>query len=373
MKSHELQPSLARTGLSAAYLLVGEEDFLRDRALAVIQEASVGTEACGDFNCDMFYADECAASDIVSCAKDLPVFAQRRLVIVRGAEKLPAREAEQLIPYLKAPNETTTLVFLASKLDGRLKFSQVLKERAQVVDCGPLPSGQAPAWVRAQASRLGLALSEEAVVVVADLVGRSLSLVMRELEKLALLVPQGTTAGPADVEAIRGAEPGASVFDLSGAICAGDYPRALRILARNLEAGEAPLRILGSLAWQYRRIWKASALLAMGATDGEVGKALGVPPFRLREFLGQARVFGEAQLRAAFERFVETDTNLKGGSATTPDLVIEALVLRLCADMKAAGASGTRQATPPTRPPQPPGPRKTRPINTVRTIRSGLK
>ena len=371
MKLHELEGSFKRTGCAPLYLVLGEEDYLREQALRAIGRAALSDENGGDFNCDVYYGDECAASDILSAAKDLPVFAERRLVIVKAAEKLPARETDRLIPYLQDPNASTTVIFSASKLDGRLKFTQALKQKAAVIDCGPLPPGQMPAWVRAQATQIGLRLSDDAVPLLADLAGRSLSLITREMEKLVLSVPPEKTAGPAEVEAVRGTQPGASVFDLSAAIGAGDRARALRILARNLEAGEAPLRILGALVWQYRRLWKAQSLLSMKGADGEVGRALGVPPFRLKEFVAQARLFSEPHFRLAFQLFLDADSALKGGRATSSDRILEVLLLRLCTeDREPAPAGPTRDERTAPRG-QPPTAGKSKRISNVRTIRPG--
>jgi len=71
------------------------------------------------------------------------------------------------------------------------------------------------------------------------------------------------------------------VFDLAAAIGARRRGTALAILARNLEAGEAPLRILGSLAWQYRRLWKVKDLLKQAGREGEVARQLRMDPSRL--------------------------------------------------------------------------------------------
>lgn len=70
------------------------------------------------------------------------------------------------------------------------------------------------------------------------------------------------------MEALRGTEPGVSVFDLLSAIGAHDHGRAIRILARNVENGEAPLRILGALVWQYRRLWKLKDQMKSGGREG---------------------------------------------------------------------------------------------------------
>jgi DNA polymerase-3 subunit delta len=157
---------------------------------------------------------------------------------------------------------------------------------------------------------------------------------MRELEKLAAYMPTGQTITPAAVEAVRGGEAGASVFELIAAIGAKNYERVLLIVARNLEAGEAPLRILGSLVWQYRQLWKAKDLLNRGGADAEVGRMLRMPPFRVREFLGR---FSDRHLRTAFAGFLDTDSKLKGASAGTPRRVLEMLLLGLCGRDRVSG------------------------------------
>ncbi len=371
MKWHELTSSIRQRGPAPLYLVVGEEDYLRDQAVATIKTAVLEGQDLEGFNSDVYYGDECSASDILACAREFPVFAARRVVLIKAAEELSPREAEQLIPYLKAPNDTTTLVFIASKLDGRAKMSQALKESAVVVECGSLPLGQVPGWVRTQASQLGVRLDEQAIPLLADLAGHSLSLVRRELEKLAAAIPDGAVAGAADVEALRGTRPGASVFDLSAALGVGDQGRALRIVTRNLESGEAPLRILGSLVWQYRRLWKAQAMTEKGIPAAELTRTLGIPPFRLREFLGQVRLFSGPQLRKAFALFVETDSALKGGSATAPERLLEKLLLGLCANTKGSGPSSDTGKVPSASSTQPSNLKGSRPVRMIRTVRSG--
>ncbi len=373
MKWHELTSSIRQRGPAPLYLVVGVEDYLRDQAVATIKTAVLGTQDLEGFNYDLFYGDECSASDILACARDLPVFAERRVVLIKVAEELSAREVEHLLPYLKAPNETTTLVFVASKLDGRAKFSQTLRGCAGVVECDPLPMGQVPGWVRTQASELGVRLGEDAIPLLAELAGHSLSLVRRELEKLACALSDGAVAGAAHVEALRGQKPGASVFDLSAAIGAGDRGRALRIVMRNLEAGEMPLRILGSLVWQYRRLWKAHALTEKGVPAAEIGRTLGIPPFRQREFLGQVRLFSGPQLKRAFELFVETDSALKGGRATAPERLLEKLLLSLCSNREGSGQSPDKGTAPSVLSPQSSTRKGSRPISTIRTIKYGRR
>ena len=328
MKLYELSNALKQSGLGPLYLALGEEDELRDQAVATIKACLPQHDGLGDFNCEVLYGDENDVSDILTRAGEAPVFASRRLIIVKATEKLSARDGELLIPYLKSPCDSTTLVFVAGKVDGRTKFAQALKQRAVTIDCGVLPEPQLAQWIRAEASRVGVRLDEAAILLMRDLAGsNSLSFIKRELEKLAAYVPPERVVTPTDIEALRGGEVGASVFDLTTAIGQGDRLRVLRIFARNLETGEAPLRILGSLVWQYRQLWKAKDSLQAGKGESEAARMLRVPPFKVREFVGR---FSDSHLQKAFCMFAETDGKLKGASATAPARVLESVGLELC-------------------------------------------
>ncbi|MBA2252932.1 MAG: DNA polymerase III subunit delta [Nitrospirales bacterium] len=328
MRLSELPNALKQSGLGPLYLALGEEDELRDQAVATIKACLPQHDGLGDFNCEVLYGDENDASEILTRAGEAPVFAARRLIIVKATDKLSARDGEALIPYLKSPCDSTTLVFVAGKVDGRTKFAQALKQRAVTIDCGVLPEPQLAQWIRAEASRVGVRLDDAALLLMRDLAGsNSLSFIKRELEKLAAYVPPERVVTPTDIEALRGVEVGASVFDLTTAIGLGDRLRVLRIFARNLETGEAPLRILGSLVWQYRQLWKAKDSLQAGKGESEAARMLRVPPFKVREFVGR---FSDAHMQKAFRLFAETDGKLKGASATAPARVLESVGLELC-------------------------------------------
>lgn len=358
---YQLEAALKQQTPAPLYLVVGEEDFLRDHALAVLKTVVLGDE--GGFNYDLFYGDEAGGADIRNCASEPPVFAERRLVVVKAAEKLPAKETETLIDYVNRPAETTTLVFMSQKLDGRLKFSQALARKAILIDCSPLREPQLNAWIAREAERLGLRLDEQARQVLKDVGGGSLHGLQREMEKLALYTSPACSVTAADVQALRGIEPGASIFDLTLAIAEGQRGRALSILARNLEAGEAPLRLLGALAWQYRRIWKVKELLACGGRDGEAAKTLRMDPENVRSFLSH---FSFEHLQTVSRLLFEADGQLKGGSGGRPRIVLERLLFRLC-ELAATGSSG------PTRTPPPTARGTARVISNVRTVRSGSR
>jgi len=360
----QLKAQLAQGTFAPLYVIVGEEDLLRDMALDALRTALLG-EGGNDFNCDLFYGDDVSGVEIVTCASEIAVFAARRVVVVKAADKLSARECEAILPYLKEPNDSAAVIFVAQKLDGRLKFTQALAKAAVTIDCSPLREAQWLPWLKQDAERVGVLLNEEAFELLKEACGGSLYSIRRELEKLAAYVSSGQTITAEDVATLRGTEPGASVFDLTLAIGERNHGRVLAILARNLEAGEAPLRILGSLAWQYRRLWKVKEAARQGGREGEAARTLRMDPYKVRVFLDQ---FPDTHLYEALRLFLDADAKLKGGSGGRPARILENLLLQLCnrAQVTLCPPSSGRGTDAPQ-------PMKARTISNVRTITSGKR
>ena len=356
----QLESALKQQALAPLYLIVGEEDLLRDRALAALKAAVLGAEG-NEFNYVLFYGGEASGGEIATSVSEAPVFAERRLVVVKASEKLSARDGDLLLDCLRSPVETTTLVFMSAKLDGRLKFSQALTRTAVAIDCASLRDAQLPAWIASEAERMKLRVDESATQLLKESCGGSLYGLRRELEKLAAYVPSHRPITAADVHLLRGMDPGASVFDLATAIAEGRPGRVLSILARNLEAGEAPLRILGSLAWQYRRLWKAKDVLVNGGREGEVARTLRMDQGKVRSFLDR---FSERHLHTAFRLFFEADEKLKGGSGSSARMVLEHVLWELCKQVPLAKNEPLRRTTGTTKP------GTVRIVSNVRTIKS---
>ncbi len=149
---------------------------------------------------------------------------------------------------------------------------------------------------------------------------------VREVEKLALLDPPLT---PERVAPLLAWSPSQSAFDLAEPLARREPGEALAVLRRLLEAGEAPLRILGALGWHYAK------LAALGwhlehrprAREAEVAKALGVAPFAARRLLGQYRRMGAHRVERALGLLVESERRAKSGG--DPTVQLAALVDRL--------------------------------------------
>jgi DNA polymerase III subunit delta len=321
------------------YLVIGEESFLRDAAVSAIRDAVLGPHGDDGFNYDLLYGDEAEAIQILNACSTLPAFAERRLVVIREIGGLKARECERMLAYLKSPVESTCLVLTGEKVDGRVRFFQALKGIAVAVDCGPMEPHAIPEWLHVVARQLDLTLDDAACEGLQHASGGNLAMMMRELEKIAAYLYPGKSVTIADVEAVRGADTGGTVWDLLDALGRKDRAKAVRALGKVLDAEEPPLRLLGLLAFHWRQIWKTREQLARRVPEIALARILGVPPFRVRSLVEQARRFSEEELARAFKAFRDADALLKGGSRSGEALVMERLVLRLCRGGQRAATS----------------------------------
>ncbi len=286
-----------------------------------------------DFNYVQLDGKGSTANAILNEAQSLPVFADRRLVVVRNAEAIPAAELNQLVGYLRDPSPTTCLAIVAGKVDSRRTFFQELVRHHPTVECHPLPEGQLPNWIRKHAQSLGYTLSEEAATFLTEQIGSDLFKLHNEIIKAGLIGEDRKEITRKDAQQVCGAGGHWSIPDLLEAIGERRTETALGILKDIIESGVAPLLILGALARQFRQILKVRQLLLTDIPETMIQTKLNIWRSIWPKVLRQAKAYGMEDLLFAIRRLAETDAGVKGATMTNP-LLMELLVMDLCTGEK---------------------------------------
>jgi DNA polymerase-3 subunit delta len=325
---HDFIRALERGPVAPIYLLTGEEEFLIQAALERLVPAVVDSET-KDFNYTVLDAESSSADVILTAVESLPAFAERRLVVLKNADQLPAGEANRLVGYLKNPSPTTCFVCIAPKFDARRSFFQALKTQAAVMDARPLSDSQVTAWLNTQAKSLGRAISEDAILFLKERVGRDLFPLQNELTKAVLGSDNLQTIELEDVQRACSASGEVSVYDLLGALARRHLESSIRMLTRLFDEGEPPLKILSTVGYRFRLVWKVKRAMQAGHSDAALMRMFGLGQWTATAVIAAAKAYPEKDLRWAFQRFIETDAGLKG-SALSPKLLLEVLVFDLC-------------------------------------------
>lgn len=327
MQPAELKKAIDGNKVPPLLYLFGEEGYSLDRTVRRLVEAVVD-EAGSDFNYHIYNGKDVGAETVLDTARTLPVFAARRLVLVREAQAIAAGELETFLSYLSDPAPETVLVFVADKVDRRKKFFQEFKKKGALVEFKRLYDNQIPGFVKSRARELGRSFTEDALALFCRRVGTNLQEIDAELNKLATYVGEQDLIDVADVRQIVSDTRVDSVFELTNALGKRDAALAVQLLGRLLEDGTAPLVILAMMVRHFRQMWKAHELLARGTERKDLARLVGINPYFLDGLIGQARRFSGTQYRQAFEQFLEVDLALKSSGAHA-NALLERLVWRL--------------------------------------------
>jgi DNA polymerase-3 subunit delta len=324
MTGSELVKEIAGGRIRSGYLLAGGEPLLRDDALAAIEEA-VLSSAPRDFNLDRLEVATSTPGRLEEALGNLPVMAERRLVVLREAEgrgpKLDEGWTQVIESWLANAGEASTavLVVITSKVDRRKKWVKAFRDSATDVDCDP-PRGarDLAKFLKDEARRQGVELTGEAAGLLGERVGPQLLLLRQEIEKAALLAGPGERIERKDVEMSVAAVAEEPIWDLTDAIGQGKTADAIDLLARMLQHGAAAPAILGALASHFRKLVRVGH-----------GESVGGPPFVVRKLEQQARRYPARRLVVCLRAIHRTDVELKGASVMRPDRALEQLVLVL--------------------------------------------
>lgn len=322
--------NLIQTGkLPGLVLLYGQESFLVEKAAAMILDAVVAP-ADRDFNYSLFYGKEFNATYVVEQAKTFPVFAEKRLVVIKNIHDAKAEQLEDLLGYVEEPVPETVLLFTAEKIDARKKLFQLCKKYGLSLEFKKIYDNQLPAYVKELAGKYNLALTGDALELFCKRVGTNLAEVQGEMEKLAGYLGSKNLAEKTDVAAIVSDARIESIFDLTDSLGEGDASTALKLLDRLLAEGQAPLMVLAMMTRHFRQMWKISELLAHDTPQNELPRKVGVSPYFLKGLTKQARRYETMHYKEIFNRFLKTDLALKSSGAE-PRMHLEKLVLEIAA------------------------------------------
>jgi DNA polymerase III subunit delta len=333
-----LHAALRMRVFDPVYCFFGDDEFLKDARARELVDAAVDP-ATRDFNLEIRRGGELDAETLDSLLSMPPMLAERRVVVIREADKLKKDARALLERYLQRPAPDTVLVLL---LAAGVKADRMLTEHSMAVEFAPLTADRLLKWIAFHAeTTLGRSITPGATSLLIEAVGSDLAQLAVELEKLASFTSE--TIDEHAVSEVVGIRRGETVAALLDAVAAKDATTALGLLGGVLQQPKASaVSIVMNLTTQT---------LAMAY--GVAARARGTPPRALfTEYMAllkesgafPGRPWGEAvsawtkhtdqwtgpELDAALDALLAADAALKETRLSSPEQLLASLVLSLC-------------------------------------------
>lgn len=324
----QLERILREKTAGGAFFFFGDEDFLREAAVAQVVAAYL-EPATRDFNLDQLRGGDVAGEQLASILATPPMMAEHRVVVVRDAQGLSVKAREGVEEAVKSPPAGTVLVLSAAIPSGsKAKFYDAVKKHAAAVEFASLGPDDAPGWAMETArEELGVELEPEAARALVGGVGTDLGTLSSELRKLAAYAQERKRVTLDDVRAVGGFVPRQDRWAWFDLVAERRFGEALASLPVLLEQGENGVGLV---------IGMGGALLRVGlvCAGGQAALERELKPFQrwmARKTVPQAKRWTLPQLDRAMDELLRTDRLLKSASLTDRQ-ALEELLLRLWGD-----------------------------------------
>jgi DNA polymerase-3 subunit delta len=320
--------------MAALTLIVGDEDLLVARAISRALSAATPPVAAGEVapsQQDLEAGDATTAhlAEVLSPS----LFAEDRLVVVRGLQDADKEFVAALASFVEAPEPGVTIVAVhAGGVKGKAHLETLKESGAQVIEVNRLKSPRDREQFAVDEVRAAGATIDR--VAAADLVGA----VGADLREIATACAQlaadvGGQISADEVATYYRGRAESTGFAVADRAVEGDLGAALETLRWAFATGLDPILVSSSLAANLRLIAQVAGA-GPGSPDA-VATRLRMPAWKVRRAQGWLRRWRPEALGEAIRAVAVADADLKGAGDDAA-YAVERAVLRVAAAATAA-------------------------------------
>lgn len=315
MDHYQIIRDLSTGQFKPIYVLMGEEPYFIDLVTDYIEE-KILDEASKAFCQTIVYGRDVKMPDVLALAKGFPMMGDKQVVIVKESQEMKewkkAEDLEGLEAYLKNPTPSTLLVFTYKhkKLDKRTKLYKSIDKAGVVFDSEKIKEYKLPEWITKYTEQRGYKIQNNAAILLADYLGTDLSKVVNAVNKLAVILPSGSTFTTQHVEDNIGISKDYNVFELIKALNTKDALKSNRII-NYFEANPKANPIQMTIPMLYRHFSQLAAYLSM-ADKSNAAKEIGINPYAMNDFKEAAKNYDARKAEKIIGYLRSTDKKTKG-------------------------------------------------------------
>jgi len=340
------------------YFFYGEENYLREHYLSVLRK-KLTAGPMEEFNYRRLTPEMVSFTALTEAVEAMPMMADRTLVQVDDYDPLTqdADTMEQMMTLFEDLPESCCLVFNfdtvafgrresseekekkeEKKDDRRTELRRALQKVIQTAGCqvefAKQTSGELAEWVTRHFRAEGKTIAPELCQHLLLLTGGDMTVLHGEIRKIAAF-SRSEAISRRDIDAVVVPVLTAVMFDITDAMAAGDYDKALETLRDILRSREEPIKILAGIGSHFRRLLMAKTVAAAGKGVDLMMELTGSKSdYYCRKLMSQAAHLEESFCRRAVELCFRTDMDMKR-SVDDGERLLELLLLTLAREAKA--------------------------------------
>jgi DNA polymerase-3 subunit delta len=335
LKIQDFNKLISSKKILPVYLFAGEESYLVDMCLNKIEKLLDAY----NLNKEVFYAAESCAEDILNAVQTLPFLSERRIVVVKGVNKMKAVDAERLTDYMSNVIETSCLILL---YNDNYKKETITKRKELInkciaskecvsVECRKQYENEVKEFIKNEFAQKSKTVSQEVIARIIDENGTDLLNIANEIEKVSLFVGTNKkTVTQDDLEKISGYTKEANIYSLSSDVEAKNLKKSMFVLEKLLTEGEEPVMILSAISSVVRKMLNAKSMIEeQNMSASETASALRIHSFFAGAFFTNLKKHKTSTLKESLKAIISADKAIKTGSGDAIS-ALEKTVLFIC-------------------------------------------
>ncbi|MBU1260798.1 MAG: DNA polymerase III subunit delta [Planctomycetes bacterium] len=272
-------------------------------------------------------ADKVSAAEVFDDLRTLPFLAERRVVVLSGADDFVSSNRELLEKYFESPAASGVLILSVSKWPSNTRLAKALPKVGQLIEVGELKSRELVSYITDYAKQQhSKNLSYNAGQMLVEFAGNEPGVLRCEVDKLAAYTASAKAITEKDISELVGRNRVFGAFEVIDSMTAGDTGRALEKLRMMFGADKtAEYTVVGAFAWHFRRMFTAYTMLKDSRPD-EVARKLRV--WNQKQFFDVIRKMTLKRIGDCLRQLAEIDYQIKTGRATA-QTAIESMIVEL--------------------------------------------
>ena len=311
--------------LKPVYIIYGKEKLLLEEAVGRLKK-KLSNVVDLTLNYEEFRGAETSVDIILGAANTPPFLSDKRLIVVKEADKLKA--SDELINYLEKPPPFTHLILMAAKIDKRSRLFKTAKKEGYDYEFKSPNRREMPGWIGERFLKKGKKISRDAVNYLCLNLDNDLMRMQSEIEKICLYHENRKELNLDDIRPLIKKSSESSIFELVDLIGKRQEGKALDVLNNLIQSGDKLPFIFHMMLRQFRLLLKTKVLLEVRKIPhSKLIQELNLHPFVVSNYREQSRNFTIEQLKKAHKLFLEAEVDLKTGKKE-PRLILETLIAK---------------------------------------------
>jgi len=291
------------------YLIYGSEEYLKKLYRNKLKTAILLD--CSDMNYSHFEGNGIDPRKVAEDAQTLPFFSDRRLIIIENSGFF--KNQNELSELLIGTPDSTVIIFVESEIDKRSKLFKFVRDTGTVSEMNGLDEKNLKLFVASLLEQEGKKITEAGIIYILDKAGSDMINLCNEVEKIIGYTYGCEVITTADIDAVITMQITGKIFLMIDAIASKQSSKALDLYYDLLSVREKPMSILFLITRHFNILLQTKDLQSLGYSSSSMSEMVGVPPFAVNKYLGQAKNFTSKRLKEALEFGADIEEQIKTG------------------------------------------------------------